>query len=343
MPKNLRMSGTSVQDFAWEMDFDETQVERLLDGRLEISDELAERLATTLKVPASFWKTREAHYRKDIRRIAKSVPPEVATAWIRDLPIRDMMNFGWIENHQNLTLRVEECLRYFDVPSVKSFDRRVATLLAGAKLRTSATLQSKPASLTAWLRKGEVEADLISCQPWNAARLLASLPELRKLTLLREPSKFIPLLKLRCAEAGVALVIAKAPSGCRASGATKFLSDDKALLMLSFRHLSDDHFWFSFFHECGHLILHGKDGLFIEGEPHDTQAHEDEANQFAEKALIPDPWHGLLAKLPPRRNEIIRFAVRVGVAPEIVVGQLQHRGRIGHNYLNYLKRRFKWV
>ena len=278
-----------------------------------------------------------------MRRIAQSVPHEVAAAWLHDLPIKDMMNFGWIESHQNLTLRVEECLRYFDVPSVASFDRRVAGLLAGAKLRTSATLQSKPASLTAWLRKGEVEADLISCQTWDGDKLLATIPEFRKLTLLREPSKFVPQLKAKCAEAGVALVIARAPSGCRASGATKFLSDNKALLMLSFRHLSDDHFWFSFFHECGHLFLHGKEGLFIEGEAHDTQAHEDEANEFAEKALIPDPWHGLLTKLPLRRNEIIRFAVRVGVAPGIVVGQLQHRGRVGHNYLNYLKRRFKWV
>jgi len=337
------MSGTSVQDFGWEMDLDEDCTERLLDGRLEITDELAGRLQTTLGVPASFWQLREAHYRKDMRRIAESMPSDVAKAWLRDLPVKDMARFGWIEDHVDTTLRLAECLRYFDVPSIDSFDRRVDRLLGGAKLRASASFKSNPASLTAWLRKGEIEAELTSCESWSADKLLASLPELRRLTLLRDPKKFIPQLKAICAESGIAFVAARPPSGCRASGATKFVSDDKALLMLSFRHLSDDHFWFSFFHECGHLILHGRDGVFIEGEPHDTRAHEDEANLFAEKALIPDPWHGLLTKLPARRDEVIRFAVRVGVAPGIVVGQLQHRKRLGHNYLNYLKRRFTWV
>jgi HTH-type transcriptional regulator / antitoxin HigA len=35
--------------------------------------------------------------------------------------------------------------------------------------------------------------------------------------------------------------------------------------MLSFRYKTNDHFWFSLFHELAHLLLHGKKSLFLEG------------------------------------------------------------------------------
>ncbi|MFX9089566.1 ImmA/IrrE family metallo-endopeptidase, partial [Acinetobacter baumannii] len=34
------------------------------------------------------------------------------------------------------------------------------------------------------------------------------------------------------------------------------LTPEKAMVLLSFRHLSDDHFWFTLFHEFAHLLLH---------------------------------------------------------------------------------------
>ena len=122
-----------------------------------------------------------------------------------------------------------------------------------------------------------------------------------------------------------------------------FVSEKKALILLSFRHLSDDHFWFSFFHECGHLLLHPHNMVIVEGESPEDDEMEKEANQFSEDVLIPAPWKQLLQELKPNREAIVRFAVRAGVSPGIVVGQLQHRGRIGHNFLNYLKRRYVWV
>jgi hypothetical protein len=39
---------------------------------------------------------------------------------------------------------------------------------------------------------------------------------------------------------------------------------------------------------------------------------------------------------------IVRFAKRVGIAPGIIVGQLQHYDRIPRNYFNGLKRRYQW-
>ena len=92
----------------------------------------------------------------------------------------------------------------------------------------------------------------------------ADLPTIRRLTREKDPGQFIPRLKEACAARGVAVAIVRGPNGWRASGAARFLSPTKALIQLSFRYLSDDQFWFTFFHEAGHLLLHGKDLLFLE-------------------------------------------------------------------------------
>ena len=114
------------------------------------------------------------------------------------------------------------------------------------------------------------------------------------------------------------------------------------MIILSFRHLSDDHFWFTFFHEIGHLLLHKADLTFIDGEGSISGKMEKEANEFAEDVLVPSARRSELLDLKPSREAIIRFAYSLGVSAGIVVGQLQHHGVIKPNQMNYLKRRFKW-
>lgn len=340
--QRLKSTNTNIQDFAWEMDFSESEAEDLLEGRMPITDSVAQRLQVSLGVSASFWRTRDAHYRHDVLRLAQEIPQDSGKKWLRELPVRDMITFGWIADQPDLTGKVAECLRYFDIPTLEMWNDRMAALLATAKLRTSQALKSNPGSLAAWLRKGEIEADQIQCAKWNIDEFRNQLSGIRQLSWQKDPKTFIPQLKAACAKSGVALVIAKAPDGCRASGATKFVSQHKAMLMLSFRYLSDDHFWFSFFHEAGHLVLHGKDQTFFEGEPHELSSYEAEADSFSEKMIIPDCHRDEFNGLSINKFSILRFANKIGISPGIVVGQLQHSGRLKHNYLNYLKRRYSW-
>ena len=213
---------------------------------------------------------------------------------------------------------------------------------SGPAFRTSPSFDSRPAAVAAWLRQGEIESEGIDCSPWNPRRFEETLPSIRPLTREKVPSRFIPELRKLCAASGVAVAFVRAPNGCRASGATRFLSKDKALLLLSFRYLSDDQFWFSFFHEAGHLLLHGENGFFLEGVESPETAEEREANEFAGRTLVPPEFQQTLLDLPVDGRKVIRFARRIGVSPGIVVGQLQHHGRFKHRQLNNLKRRFRW-
>jgi Zn-dependent peptidase ImmA (M78 family) len=129
--------------------------------------------------------------------------------------------------------------------------------------------------------------------------------------------------------------------GCPINGAVRWLSPSKALIQLSFRYLSDDIFWFTFFHECGHIALHGKKILFLE-EKGMTEEHEHEANEFSRNRLIhPNKWAELIA-CTLTEPVIRQFARSVGIAPGIVVGRLQHEKRLQPSKLNHLKVRYQW-
>lgn len=317
------------------------QVMELLDGRVALTLQTAKKLELVLGAPAAFWMTRENQYRNDLTRLQRQSKFEVQSEWLSEFPIADMTKFGWIPKVTSAAEKMSACLRFFDVTDPSEWRKAYQDILETAAFRTSPSFKSDRGAIAAWLRQGERKSTELTCQPWNPMRFKEVLPDLRPLTRRKEPARFVPELTERCAECGVAVVIVRAPARCRASGATRFLSPSRALLLLSFRYLSDDHFWFTFFHEAGHLLLHGEKALFLEGVVARNE-EEEEANEFAARMLIPPNLEPALSRLQAQAREVIRFSRLVGVSPGIVVGQLQHRGRIGPSQLNSLKRRFQW-
>jgi Zn-dependent peptidase ImmA (M78 family) len=111
--------------------------------------------------------------------------------------------------------------------------------------------------------------------------------------------------------------------------------------MLSARFLSDDHFWFSFFHEAGHLILHGEE-LNIEGSgTRVSPGKEAEANEFAQKIILGTEGELALQSLPINKFAIARFARRCNVSKGLIVGQLQNRNRLSPAKFNGFKIRYR--
>jgi Zn-dependent peptidase ImmA (M78 family) len=132
--------------------------------------------------------------------------------------------------------------------------------------------------------------------------------------------------------------------GARAWGATRWLTPTRPLIQLSLRYKTDDHLWFTFFHEAGHILLHGKRELFIEGEKPDTaDEREQEANKFAADWLIPpNTYEQFIRRGDFSATSIRRFAHLVGIAPGIVVGRLQYEARLPQDRCTELKRRVEW-
>jgi HTH-type transcriptional regulator / antitoxin HigA len=335
----LRERGVSIAEFAVQIERTPEQVEDLLQGRATITIAIARKLSEVLGGSVEFWMSRDFQYREDVARLQAVHATD--REWLRELPLSDMIRFGWLRPAPRPSDEVAACLRFFDMPSVSAWRAAYRNLGEMAAFRTSPSFDSSPASVAAWLRRGEIESEAIECGSWNPAGFEASLVRIRTLTRRKNLDRFLPELRRVCSESGVAVAVVRPPTGCRASGATRFLSKGRALLLLSLRYLSDDQFWFSFFHEAAHLLRHEK-RLFLEGVELASTREESEANEFAGNILVPPDSQREMLNLPTRAHDVIRFAVHVGVSPGIIVGQLQHYGRLDRDQLNGLKRRFTW-
>jgi HTH-type transcriptional regulator/antitoxin HigA len=337
----LKERGLSVPEFAETIGRNYSFARDLLFGIAPIDPTIATKLNAIFGGSASFWINREAQYRKDVERL-NLIEDESKREWVKALPILDMVRHGWIKRAKNAHEKFASCLEFFNVPNIQAWQRRYKGELSAVAFRTSPAFPSQPEAVLAWLRQGEIIGARSECQPWDKTKFESCLPEIRRLTRIKQPSEFLPKLRKICAPCGVAIAIVRTPKGCRASGATRFLDPDKALIQLSFRYLSDDQFWFTFFHEAGHLILHSKDAIFLEDESETTLEEESEANEFASEVLIPKQFNDALWQMQLSHREIIKLAIVLGVSPGIVLGQLQHRRRVQHNWLSKLKRRYSW-
>lgn len=333
----LRERKLSACDLAARLQQSDSQVSDLLEGRSTITIGLARKLNNALGGSVEFWMARDFQYREQSAKLQSQ-----DREWLQDVPLGDMVRFGWIDQMPHPTEELSAALRFFAVRSTSEWHSAYGNVERVFAFRTSPSFDSRPVSVAAWLRQGEIEASKITCAGWNPDGFRQSLLSIRKLTRDKDPKSFVPKLRELCAEQGVAVVIARAPAGCRASGATRLHLNRKALLLLSFRYLREDHFWFSFFHEAGHLLLHADKELFLEGFEK-SSPEEQQANEFASEILVPPNRREEMFNIRLSAEEIIRFARRVGVSPGIVVGQLQHHRRIPQNYFHKLIRRYTWV
>lgn len=337
----LTERGWTAAQFAERMGYTPKHVNELLHGRASITADTALRLESVLGSTAQFWLNREVQYREALARREAHAGLQDQGEWLRTLPIKQMVEWKWIEKADDTAAQAAVCLKFFGVSSVPAWQETYSKPIeALGAFRASNRHAMKLGSVVAWLRKGELEAAARLLKPWDKAAFKAALPEIRKLTRETDPQKFLPALAKQCAEVGVAFVHLRAPEGCPVNGATKFLSPEKALLMLSFRHLREDAFWFSFFHEAGHLILHPKRTMFLE-VPKAEGAEEREADQHAEDLLVPAASRPAMDQLGTP-SAIRNFADSIGISAGIVVGQLHHRG-VPFNRFNFLIQHYRWV
>lgn len=334
----LEEKGWTKAEFARRLGCSTKHVSQLLSGKVPLTDDLAMALASVLGGTAAFWLEREARYREGLKLQETYDRLEAEADLLDELPMTWLVKEGCVKRYRHRGQQLGEVLRFFGVASVDSYRECYAN--PGAVFRASAVFGKDAGAVAAWIRRSELAAEQVRTAPWNEPGFRRCLRELRSLTAEPDPKVFIPKLTQACAEQGVAVVFVRTPPKCPASGMTLWRKG-KAILVLSLRYKSNDQLWFTFFHEAGHLLLHGRKMVFIEGLDGLDPEKEREADEFARDFLIPPEYTDELESL---RSEpgIRRFATKIGIHPGIVVGRLQKEGILSWKALNDLKQRYDW-
>jgi addiction module HigA family antidote len=331
--------GLSQTKLATSTGYSEKHIHNIINGNATINETTALRLEKVLGISANFWSNLEGNYRIALEKEKESKELVNSVNWLREIPLSSMIKFSWVQKFKDKVLQVEECLKFYGVASVDAWHKTQHSNYKVA-FKSSDKFSKNDVAIQTWIKQGEKVASSIDCNSFDKELLKNSLDELRRLTLIKNPDDFLPKLKKLCAGFGVAVVFEPTPEKCPMSGATKWITSDKALLLLSVRHKTNDHLWFAFFHEIAHILKHKKQ-LFLEGKSDfiKNEVLEKEADDFAANTLIPKKYD---LKILKTKKSIITFAKEIDIAPGIVVERMQHKELILWSRFNDLKVKYCW-
>ncbi|MFC4949337.1 helix-turn-helix transcriptional regulator [Pseudonocardia sp. GCM10023141] len=332
--RELEARGWTQGDFASVLGRPTQFVSEIVTGKKEITRESAAQIAAALETTTEYWLQLQDQY-----LLAEQAKSEATQSLLNDVrrrarlnskgPISLLKKRGILKGNTLDELEAE-VLELFEITS---FDEEAA-FLAAAK-RSNHGEPVAPLQV-AWLacvrREARIAMPMTPYSPTALTTLAAKLPR-----MLTTPQAFAEPPRL-LADAGVRLVYVEALPGAKIDGCAMFV-DGVPVIGLSGRGRRLDKVLFALLHEMAHVLLGHVDAdtLIIEsldddstspaGTDHDVEsANEAAANFHAKDWILPNG----LNPIPPRIGApwIASVATREGIAPIVLVGQLQHARRL---------------
>ena len=326
--ETLEEKGISQTELANRMKRPLKTINEIIKGKTAIMPETAFQLGRVLGISAGFWLERERRYQLELASIREGENLLKDQEWAKLFPVSTMMKYGWITVKSNsLPGKTEALLRFFAVSGVDSFYSFYAEYYAYAPhYRTSKAGNRSEYALAAWLRQGEITASGMDTPEFDKTVFQEGLKDAREI-MAAQTGNFFPELQQICSRAGVKLVHTPCLPNTSVHGSTRWINDHP-VIQLSNHYQRNDIFWFTFFHEAGHVLKHGKKDFFVEGYEHakEDPLKEKEADEFSIKHTFPLKEEERLKKEINRvedKVEYIRsFAREIQTHPALIFGRL---------------------
>lgn len=319
------------KELADRIGYSEKHISQLLNGEVPLTQQTAEKLELVLDVPAVFWVNLEAIYRDKLSKAEAENQMDEEKKIVSIFPYKEANKLGWLPEAKSQPEKVTNLRKFFEVTDLRYLEKSTVTKIACRKLSVT---QKSDAALLIWAQQAKRLARDIEVSKISISRLQKQLSKIRNLCTL-PPDEFVPLLKEILAKHGVALVLIPHLSGSGLHGAA-FKDGNKIVLGATLRGKDADKFWFSLFHELGHICLKHIDRT-------DTLTEDDEkaADEFARNALIPqDSFEQFISGQNFSEESVRKFASKNNLLPGIVVGRLQNDEIIKYSQLNHLKTQY---
>lgn len=337
LSEKLKEMGMSVKEFAVRTSKPEKTIFAVIGGKSSVTSDMAVAFESVTKIPAHFWLNIQRGYDEYIARLKREEQLSSAYEWARSFPLTKMMEFGWIPIVRTVEEKVKILLSFFQVSTEKAWEDYYLNQQLKVAFRISLNNTKEPHAISAWLRQGEIQAAEMCVNEFSEKALREAIPVMKELCA-RQPADFAHALQEECAKVGVKLVYTPYLPKAPINGSTRWINDVPCIQMTG-RHKRNDVFWFTFFHELGHILLHGKKDIFLEDiEYADKQKEkEEEADVFSSRILLSQAEENEITRNGNFSDAAIRkYAEKFNVHPGIIVGRLQHKKYISFTTLSNL-------
>lgn len=317
-------SGLTQEDFAKRLDTTPKNLSILIRGEQALSAEMAKKLSRMLKTSIQYWLNLQMEYDALTAEFKFEQELEKERAVFKSLDYKYFReNFGFPELNRKVNEQIEKVREFLNVATLSVIAKRdMAVSFRSSLLELS---ESSIIKANTMVQIATNEALKVSAPKFDKAIFEKSISY--ALTLTKNHNDFYPLITEEFRKAGVILVILPNLSGSKINGATKKIGS-KIMLMVNDRRLNADTFWFTLYHEIGH-IMEGDYGISFDKE---LGEREELANRFAEDHLIPpDKYKEFIEENNFDLDSIKQFANEIDRDPGIVLGRLQNEGYVSFN------------
>ena len=337
--------GITQNEFATRLGTTGKTLSKLINGQINLSNDLAKKLSSMLGSSVEFWLNLQVAFEEKLIEIDRQKEIDEQS------PIVAMIDYSFFEQVAKLPVahsvseKISNLCHYLMVS-----DLRILTqpdFLANFRTGINTITEKNIVNAHAWLQTAINFATSIETEPFCAEKLKSYLPEIRKMTI-QSPDKFLPRLRSIFAECGVAFVLLPHLKNSGINGVVKWISHDRVVLAINDRRTYADTFWFSLFHEIKHILQQKTKTVFLSSISQDIRAIDDrleaDADKFAQDYLIPaKDYHRFSPNKYTSDAQIIEFSKKIGIHPGIVAGRLQHDKIIASNRCSNLRQKYKIV
>ena len=281
----------SVKEFAIRLDRTEQLVLSIIEGKTSITPDLALDLEYVTGMEAEFLLTMQQGYDLYNLRKQKEKKENKLKSWLASIPVKEIVVNGWMkEGSEN---PVGEMLHYYGHASVAAWKNYFFHQRLKVAFRISLEGTINPYALSAWLRRGEIQAwDMYLDEKYTKEALKKNLPGI--VSLLLHPSEDVmDVLQDWLGKIGIKLLYTEPLTGVPIKGASRWIYGHPCIQLPTTQETYDN-FAYTVLHELGHIYLHGKKEIFLENVgylPEDPEAYnkkEAEADAFARKWMERD-------------------------------------------------------
>jgi addiction module HigA family antidote len=321
------------KEFALRTGKPEKTIIAILKGESSITTDMAVQFENVTKIPANFWMNHQRGYDEFVAREKRQVVIEEAVAWSRQFPLADLIKKRWLPPVSTIQEKTTAMLDFFGFSNHTAWENYYFKQQLKVAFRISLAQTNEPYAISAWLRKGELQAAELEANDYSEKKFKEVLPELKSI-MAKHPADFFNQLQRICLRAGVKVVHTPCIKNAPISGSTRWLNDTP-FIQLTGRYNRNDSFWFTFFHEAGHILLHGKKDIFLEKVEYTDKdlEKEQQADEFACKWTLTDDEEAKILEATPLNEEVIRdFAKKFNTHPAIIIGRLQHKKLIPYSF-----------
>ena len=317
-------SGLTQEDFAKRLDTTPKNLSLLIRGEQSLSIDIAMKLSRMLGPSFSYWLNLQNSYDalvaafKSENELAEEriVFESLDYKYFRD-------NYGLLNLPRKIDEQIKQVREFLNVATLNALTKRdmaVSFRSSTEELPKNNTIKANAMVQIATNKALKIDAPKFNKQKFEKAVSYA-------LTLTEKHEDFYPLIYKAFLDAGVIFVILPNLPGSKINGATKKIGDN-IMLMVNDRRLYADSFWFTLFHEIGH-IMNGDYGISFERE---TGEQEDAADKYAQDTLIlPDEYEEFVKRNEFSINAIRQFATQIDRDPGIVLGRLKKDGLVDYS------------